>query len=76
MKVTKTQAVLALYDAFLTNSVVRKKDFLASVEISDISFKRYMSELRCYFTNFAPGFSIDYNRKEDAYHLIRENPVG
>ena len=68
--------MLALYDAFLSNSVVRKKDFLASVEISDISFKRYMSELRCYFTNFAPQYTIDYSRKEDTYHLIRENPVG
>lgn len=76
MKVTKTQAVLALYDAFLANSTVRKKDFLASVEISDISFKRYMSELRCYFTNFAPQLAISYNRKDDTYHLVKENPVG
>lgn len=76
MKVTKTQAVLALYDAFLANSVVRKKDFLTSVEISDISFKRYMSELRCYFANFSPELTITYSRKDDAYHLVKVNLVG
>lgn len=76
MKVTKTQAVLALYDDFLTKKVIRKKDYMAKVEVSDISFKRYISELRCYFMNFAPSLDIDYHRKEDAYYLIDNHPEG
>jgi hypothetical protein len=70
MKVTKTQAVLSLYDSLLANQVVYKKDFLATIEISDISFKRYVSELRCYFANFAPNYDLHYSRKDDAYYLI------
>jgi hypothetical protein len=76
MKVTKTQAVLALYDDFLQKKVLRKKDYLAQVEVSDISFKRYISELRCYFMNFAPRFDIAYRRKEDAYYLIDNDREG
>jgi hypothetical protein len=39
------------------------------MEISDITFKRYISELRCYFANFAPRFEIHYNRETDTYYL-------
>ncbi len=76
MKVTKTQAVLVLYDALLHNGVVRKKDFLSTIETSDISFKRYVSELRCYFTTFSPNYEVSYSRKEDAYYLVKTKVNG
>lgn len=76
MKVTKTQAVLVLYDDFLQKRVLQKKDFLSQIEVSDISFKRYISELRCYFMNFAPRYDIAYQRKEDAYYLVENHAEG
>lgn len=76
MKVTKTQAVLVLYDDFLQKRVLQKKDFLSQIEVSDISFKRYISELRCYFRNFAPRYDIAYKRKEDAYYLVDNHAEG
>jgi hypothetical protein len=76
MKVTKTQAVLVLYDTLLHVGVVRKKEYLATIETSDISFKRYISELRCYFTTFSPIYDINYSRKEDAYYLVKTKVNG
>lgn len=69
MSITKTQAVLAMYDDFLEDHQLTKSTFMANMEISDITFKRYISELRCYFANFAPRFEIHYNRETDTYYL-------
>lgn len=71
MKVSKTQAVLVLYDQFLAKGEVRKKDILQSIDMSDISFKRYMSELRCYFANFGERYEVLYDRKHDIYRMIK-----
>jgi hypothetical protein len=71
MVTNKTQAVLLMYDALLRNGRLCKKDYLSILEISDISFKRYISELRCYFMNFAPQYELAYDRKQDTYLLIK-----
>jgi hypothetical protein len=71
MKASKTQAVLLLYDLFLMKGELRKKDYLQILEMSDISFKRYVSELRCYFANFGERYEVLYDRKHDLYKLIK-----
>lgn len=69
MLTNKTQAVLRMYDWLRQDSCLVKKDFLAEIELSDISFKRYVSELRSYFMNFEPELELVYSRKDDAYYL-------
>jgi len=71
MKCPKTQAVLLLYDQFLAKGEIIKKDFLLNVDASDITFKRYISELRCYFANFGERYEIVYDRKNDVYRLLK-----
>jgi hypothetical protein len=70
MKTTKTQAVLFLYDLFQQRGEVSKQDFLNELEISPSSFKRYISELRIYFTNFDCYKDIAYHKKNDSYLLV------
>ncbi len=71
MTTTKTQAVLLMYDFFLSQNQLAKKDFLGMVDVSDISFKRYVTELRAYFADFNPSLTITYSRKDDMYYLTK-----
>jgi hypothetical protein len=70
MKTNKCQALLLLYQVLLTKGSFRKKDYLTQVEISDITFKRYVSELRCYFANFEPEKELVYKKSDDTYYLF------
>jgi len=70
MVTTKTQAVLLMYETLEKDGKLIKKDYLSQIEISDISFKRYVSELRAFFANFDPSSDIRYSRKNDYYFLV------
>ena len=70
MKLSKAEAVLYLYDHFLENHVVIKEDTLFSIEITDLTFRRYMSEIRCYLQEFHPEMEIHY-RKGEGVNLYR-----
>ena len=76
MKTNKTQGVLVLYDSLRVSGQLKKAVALQELDISSLMFKRYISELRCYFMNFAPSLDIDYHRKEDAYYLVDNHPEG
>lgn len=73
MDIEKTQAVLFMYDLFLRDGRLIKDDFLSKVHVSDITFKRYVSELRCYFTNFSLPYDIRYSKKDGIYYLEHVN---
>jgi len=72
MTVNKTQALLFIFYRLLTFKKVTKEEVLSEVEVSEITFKRYIQELRAYFRNFNIGYAVDYDRKTNAYYL---NPL-
>jgi hypothetical protein len=74
MKANKCQALLLLYEQLLIKGCFQKKDYLSKVEISDITFKRYVSELRCYFANFEPDKELVYRKRDDTYYLLESRP--
>jgi hypothetical protein len=71
MDTNKTQAVLFMYDTLMKEGKLKKGDFLGKIEASDITFKRYVSELRCYFANFALLYDIRYSKRDGIYYLIK-----
>jgi hypothetical protein len=71
MGTNKTQAVLFMYDALMKDGHLSKADFLSKVEASDITFKRYISELRCYFSNFSLPYDIHYSKRDSLYFLVK-----
>jgi|LAHS01.1.fsa_nt_gb hypothetical protein len=75
MKLSKAEAVLYLYDHFLENHVVIKEDTLFSIEITDLTFRRYMSEIRCYLQEFHPEMEIHYRKGEGVYLYRRISNV-
>jgi hypothetical protein len=71
MKTTKTQVVLLMYRTLLTGGQLRKENILSEIEISDLTFRRYISELRCFFYNFEEGTELVYEKGNDDYRLIK-----
>lgn len=69
MKVNKTQALLFMLMTLLRDKKLSKQYILQEVEISDLTFRRYMQELRAFLYNFNVANDIEYNRMDDTYYL-------
>ena len=69
MKVNKTQALLYIITVLYEKGHFRRIEILQEVEISDLTFRRYMQELRAFFSNFMIDKNIRYNREDDTYYL-------
>lgn len=69
MKVNKTQGVLYLLMMLLSGKQLQKNSIKADLEITDLTFKRYIQELRAFFVNFSLYYEIDYNRETAQYYL-------
>jgi hypothetical protein len=69
MRSTKTQTVLLLCDRLLRLGFFRKEETLVENKISAGTFKRYVSEIRCFLANYHPEMELDYDKKDDCYRL-------
>ena len=69
MKVNKTQGVLFIFNMLIEQGSISKREIISVLEISDITFKRYMQELRAYIDNFSKDYQLIYIRSEDQYYL-------
>jgi hypothetical protein len=71
MRSTKTQTILLLCEKLLNEGYIRKTDTLSDNIISSGTFKRYISEIRCFLANYHPTSELVYVKKEDIYRLVR-----
>jgi hypothetical protein len=69
MRVNKPQGVLYLFETFLLQGSLSKKKALEELEVSDLTFRRYLNELRCYFANFDRNEEILYDKKANLYRF-------
>lgn len=72
MKATKSQALLFMGEVLFDNKILTKNDYLLHLEMSDATFKRYISEFRSYLANFHSGERLIYDRKKGQYRLDDE----
>lgn len=72
MKVNKTQAVLWMVTELFKTKRLRKEDVLSEIEIPNITFLRYIQEIRAFLCNFYPYYELIYVKSEDNYQLIGE----
>ena len=70
MKVNKTQALMYLLSVLLTNKQISKEFIKNKLEISDLTFRRYMQEIRAYLINFELPYELKYLKGEDIYSLV------
>lgn len=69
MRVNKTQALLYIFETLLKEGSIKKEDMMQQLEITSLTFKRYMQEIRAYAFNFFKKYELIYSRKEDRYFL-------
>ena len=72
MKVSKSQGVLYIFNLLLKNHYILKQDIMNDLEISELSFWRYIQELKAFIYNFNLPYEIRYDRVEDKYSLIEQ----
>lgn len=70
MKVNKTQALMYLLSVLITNKQISKEYIKNKLEISDLTFRRYMQEIRAYLINFELSYELKYLKGEDIYSLV------
>lgn len=72
MKVNKTQALLFMYELLLTKGSITKEEVLSEIEINDLTFLRYIQELRAYLFNFNNKAELLYSNKDKKYLFVKE----
>ena len=61
----KNVSILYIYDKLLNNRYLDKKEVQAELLINDLTFKRYIEELREYFSFMRKDEEIYYDRDSD-----------
>ncbi len=69
MKVSKAQAIVFIYEQLLKNKTISKEDIQNVISISDVTFRRYIQELRAYLINFNKNYEIIFEKKSEKYLL-------
>ncbi len=70
MKANKTQSVLFIYTVLLEKKEMTKKEIMNYLDINELTFYRYIQELRAFLCNFNYAKELIYERNEDKYYLL------
>ena len=68
----KNVSILYVYDKLLNNRYLDKKEVQAELLINDLTFKRYIKDLREYFSFMRKDEEIYYDRDSDLYWLKKK----
>lgn len=69
MKVNKTQGVLFIYAFLLEKKSMTKEDIMNYLEINELTFYRYIQELRAFLCNFNYNKELIFEREKNKYYL-------
>ena len=70
MKVNKSQALMHILSVLIQDRYVDKNDIISRLEINDLTYRRYIQEIRAFLINFNQPYELIYNKREDRYELI------
>lgn len=71
MKVSKSKALIYIYSLLTSKGELTKEEVQSVISISDISFRRYIQELRAYLANFGEQKELIFDRPSNKYVLIK-----
>lgn len=69
MKVGKKQSLLYIFNILKDNGFIKKEVVVSELEINELSFWRYIQEIRAFLTNFNLPYELSYSREKDCYYL-------
>lgn len=73
MKISKAQSILRIYTILLKDKVLDKEKLAQDLSLSDITWNRYLTEIRSYLENFDEGHELVYRRRDNRYALKDKN---
>lgn len=69
MKVNKTQGVLFIFNKLTSDGYITKDIAVQELEINDLTFYRYIQEIRAYLYNFGNIYDLEFNKTDKRYYL-------
>ena len=69
MRVAKSQGVLYIFNLLLKNKYIIKENIMNDLEITELTFWRYIQEIRAFIFNFNLSYELKYDRNEEKYYL-------
>ena len=69
MKVNKSQALMFIFETLLKVGYINRNIVKDNIEIKEVTFRRYIQEIRAYLVNFNEPYEVEYNKSEDKYFL-------
>ncbi len=69
MKASKSQGMMFILNMLITNGRIDKKTVIKTLGISNLTFRRYMQELRAFYFNFMDHEEVVYDKASDSYFL-------
>ena len=69
MKVMKGQGLLYIFNMLKNRGYVKKEDIINDLEISELSFWRYIQEIKAFIYNFNLPYELIYDRKNERFYL-------
>lgn len=73
MKISKAQSILRIYTILLKDKVLDKEKLTKDLSLSDITWNRYLTEIRSYLENFDDCHELVYRRRDNRYALKDKN---
>jgi len=67
MHVGKVQAILYIFEQLLKKQSIAKREIQSVLSISDVTFRRYIQEIRAFLSNFNEPYEIKYIKNDDSY---------
>ena len=55
----------------LEQGYVTKEEVMDQIDIADITFRKYMQEVRAFFLNFNIPYELKYLRSEQKYCVVK-----
>lgn len=69
MKTLRIAGVLYLYERLLFGKSISANDAIEQLQVSPTTFKRMVSDLRCYLMEYHPEEELVYQRNGNEYRL-------
>ena len=71
MSLRKSRSSLYIFQRLLEDGSIKRNEIISILSISDVTFRRYIQEIRAYLVNFNEPYEITYKKTEDTYYLIK-----
>ena len=72
---TKSEAIILMYTKLITRNSFSKNEIKALVNVHDLTFLRYVQDLKKYVKRYVPNKALVYSRRNDCYYLVETDTL-